>query len=151
SCVTAGRYPEDSVGARELATRQWFACVRFRETILKLHESGVASFVEVGPGGKLTGFVRDILKGRRHTALATNIAGKSALLQFQMALGALFVGGADVDPAPLFAHRSVGEIKEAPAPARRPLTVALDTVMPVMTLDPAKAREIGGQLRAVIA
>src|SRR6185369_5213747 len=68
SCATAEPYPVDAEGIRELATRQWFARVRFRETILKLHEDGIRTFIEVGPGGKLAGFVRDILKGRPQTS-----------------------------------------------------------------------------------
>ena len=153
SCATAAPYPVDPEGVRELATRQWFACVRFRETILKLHDEGIRTFIEVGPGGKLVGFVRDILKGRPQTALASNVPGKSALLQVQSVLASRFVGGTDIDLAPLFEHRPVTHLDAdaTPQPAKPGMTIALDTVMPVMRLDEAAAREIGAALRASMA
>ena len=153
SCATAAPYPDDPEGVRELATRQWFACVRFRETILKLHDEGIRTFIEVGPGGKLVGFVRDILKGRPQTALASNVPGKSALLQVQLVLASRFVGGTDIDLAPLFEHRPVTRLDPdaLPRPVKTGMTIALDTVMPVMRLDAAAAREIGAALWASMA
>jgi malonyl CoA-acyl carrier protein transacylase len=42
--------------------------VRFRETLLQLHELGVGSYVEVGPGKVLTGLVRRTLSDVEATA-----------------------------------------------------------------------------------
>lgn len=43
---------------KDLLTRQVYSPVRFRESILKLVELGVDTFVEIGPGKTLAGFVR---------------------------------------------------------------------------------------------
>lgn len=43
---------------KELLTKQVSSPVRFRETILKLKELGVTTFVEIGPGKTLAGFIK---------------------------------------------------------------------------------------------
>jgi len=43
---------------KELLTKQVSSPVRFRETILKLKDLGVTTFVEIGPGKTLAGFVK---------------------------------------------------------------------------------------------
>jgi acyl transferase domain-containing protein/phosphopantetheinyl transferase (holo-ACP synthase) len=148
SCTTTEPFPEEAERIRALATRQWFSCVQFRQTVEKLYESGVRIFVEVGPGAKLTGFVRDTLKLRHHLALSSNVQNKPALAQFQQVLAQLFVAGIEPDLAPLFAHRPVREISlEPPAktPARRKC-VELDMLMPVMRLTETASRELREEL-----
>lgn len=145
SCVTTEPFPADADAIRELATRQWYSRVRFRDTIASLYDRGIRTFVEVGPGGKLTGFVRDILQRRPHAALASNMAGTPALLQFQLLLGALHVAGIDLTLDPLFAHRPVAPVDldgpdNAAAGQRRGMK--LDLMLPVMRLDEAAAREL---------
>ena len=109
SCATAKRFPDDAAEIRELAARQWFSPVRFRETILGLYEEGVRTFVEVGPGATLTSFVRDTLAKRKLLALATNIPGRSALGQLQRVLAEVFVHGGVVDFSPLYAQRKIAD------------------------------------------
>lgn len=43
---------------KELLTKQVSSPVRFRETILKLKDLGVTTFVEIGPGKTLAGFIK---------------------------------------------------------------------------------------------
>lgn len=57
SNVTAEVVDENS-DIKELLTKQVSSPVRFRETILKLKDLGVDTFVEMGPGKTLAGFVR---------------------------------------------------------------------------------------------
>jgi acyl transferase domain-containing protein/phosphopantetheinyl transferase len=150
SCASMDNYPVEPEAARELATQQWFSRVRFRETMQKLHDDGIRTFVEVGPGATLSGFVRDSLKGRSHATIASNVRGKSALLQFELLLGSLFVAGSDVDLAPLFDHRPVRHL-DLDAPVRKDATIpamTLDQIMPVLRLDAAVAREISDEIRA---
>ena len=59
--VTAN--PEtDSKIIKELLIRQIFSTVRWRESIIKMSESGVKNFVEIGPGKALSGMVKRTIK-----------------------------------------------------------------------------------------
>jgi len=118
SCATTEPFPSEAEAIRALATRQWFSRVRFRDTITRLHASGVRTFVEVGPGGNLTGFVKDILERGEYLALASNVEGKPGLQQLQQLLGQLYVRGAAVDFAPLYRARSIEPL--APGAKREP-------------------------------
>jgi malonyl CoA-acyl carrier protein transacylase len=102
SCVEAGLFPTDPTAIRDLAARQWAQTVRFGDTVARMYDDGVRTFVEVGPGAMLTGFVRSTLKGRPHAALPSNIAGRPALDQLLLVLGRLFVSGHDVDVSGLW-------------------------------------------------
>ena len=64
SCASAGLFPDSAAAVRQLAAAQWSQKVRFRETVLKMHDDGVRVFVEVGPSANLTAFVNDILIDR---------------------------------------------------------------------------------------
>lgn len=55
--VTADLVTEEA-GIKELLAKQVSSPVRFRETIMKLKELGVTTFVEIGPGKTLAGFVK---------------------------------------------------------------------------------------------
>ena len=57
--VTA-EYVTDSSRIRELLTRQVYSPVRWEQSIRKMIAQGVDTFVEVGPGRTLTGFLRKI-------------------------------------------------------------------------------------------
>ena len=57
--VTA-EYVTDSSGIRELLTRQVYSPVRWEQSIRKMIAQGVDTFVEIGPGRTLTGFLRKI-------------------------------------------------------------------------------------------
>lgn len=93
SAASAAPFPADGAGRRADAAAQWSRTVRFRETTQRLHEDGIRLFVDVGPAGRLSGFVRDTLRGQPHHALACdgeNGSGYAALLR---TLGQLFVMG----------------------------------------------------------
>lgn len=57
--VTA-EYVTDSSRIRELLTRQVYLPVRWEQSIRKMIAQGVDTFVEIGPGRTLTGFLRKI-------------------------------------------------------------------------------------------
>jgi len=57
SNVTADLVTEAD-GIKDLLTKQVSSPVRFRETIMKLKDLGVTTFVEIGPGKTLAGFVK---------------------------------------------------------------------------------------------
>jgi len=135
SCATAEVFPAQPAAIRELATRQWFSQVRFRETIERFHDEGVRTFIEVGPGANLTSFVRDTLSGRAHTAIAVNQPGKAGLGQLQHLLAHLWCGGADIDTSALYRHRKLQPLEPvAPVRAGGAGDHMLEMIMPTMTL-----------------
>jgi len=70
ACATAGPYPGDENAARDLLADQLVRPVRFIEMIWHLYETGIRTFVEVGPKAVLTGLVQAILGDQPHTAIA---------------------------------------------------------------------------------
>jgi acyl transferase domain-containing protein len=67
---TAKPYPSDAAGIIELLGNHLLKPVDFVNDIENLYQSGIRTFVEVGPKSILTGLVRSILKGREFKALA---------------------------------------------------------------------------------
>ncbi len=57
--VTA-EYVTDSSRIRELLTRQVYSSVRWEQSVRNMSAQGVDTFVEIGPGRTLTGFLRKI-------------------------------------------------------------------------------------------
>lgn len=107
SCISLDWFPREAEAIRDLAVSQWVNPVRFREAIGKLHDSGVSTFLEVGPGSRLTGFVRDTLRGRSFKALSSDAQDRSGLRQFLLSYAQLFVSGHPLDHRPLFQEREV--------------------------------------------
>jgi malonyl CoA-acyl carrier protein transacylase len=97
SCLTSSAIDPEPASIRDNMAGQWTSPVRFRETIEALHAEGVRSFIEVGPGSKLTAFVEDTLRGRPHLAVCTSSAHRGDLLQLQHLLAALHAHGVVVD------------------------------------------------------
>jgi len=75
--TTAGIYPSDANQAKALLANQLAKPVEFVAEIQAMYAAGVTSFVEVGPGNRLTGLVQAILGERPHLAIALDAsAGK---------------------------------------------------------------------------
>jgi acyl transferase domain-containing protein/phosphopantetheinyl transferase len=142
SCAAAGPFPDSATGAQELAARQWSSCVRFRETIERMHADGVRHFIEVGPSGNLTAFVNDVLAGRERGALATNMRRRNGVEQFLTVLAELYAAGKPVAVDRLFEDR----IGTQPTAARDPraLGVALDNTMPMLRLSADERTRLQG-------
>jgi malonyl CoA-acyl carrier protein transacylase/phosphopantetheinyl transferase len=104
SSATAAPYPTDPVDVRRLLLTQWSAPVRFRETVLALHDAGVRVFIEAGPRGNLRQFVADTLAGRSHLAVAADHHLLPGRTQLQHLVAALVAAGVPVDLAPLRPH-----------------------------------------------
>ena len=68
--TTAEPYPADPDEARSLLAGQLARPVRFVEQVEAMARSGIRTFLEVGPDGKLTGLVDAILEARPHAAIA---------------------------------------------------------------------------------
>jgi acyl transferase domain-containing protein/NADP-dependent 3-hydroxy acid dehydrogenase YdfG len=81
--------------------------VRFVEQIDAMYAAGARVFVEVGPGGVLTGLVGRILDGRDHVALSTCPRGEDATQGLMDALAGLAAAGVPVDFGALWTDVSV--------------------------------------------
>jgi acyl transferase domain-containing protein len=99
SAATARALPSSADEARAVLAASWREPVRFRETVLQLHDAGIRTFIEAGPGGRLTGFVRDTLRGRPFGAVALHAEGQPVERQIQIALATLFARGLEFDRA----------------------------------------------------
>ena len=89
SCTTSSPYPQDPAGIQQLSLEHWTRRVEFRKTIEAMYEAGARIFVEVGPGGILTAFVDDILRGRPYLAVASNVPRRSGITQLNHLVGIL--------------------------------------------------------------
>jgi amino acid adenylation domain-containing protein len=115
SCATAAPFPPGPEAARDLLADGWVRSVRFRETVERLYADGIRTFVEVGPGGHLAGFVRDTLRGTGAVAIPTDREEVDSALQIRLCLAQLFVLGHRLDLARV--PEVLGEQRPA-APAR---------------------------------
>ncbi|MBZ8141668.1 beta-ketoacyl synthase [Rubrivivax gelatinosus] len=133
SCASVGLFPDRPAAVRQLAAAQWSRKVRFRETVLRMHDEGVRLFVEVGPSGNLSAFVNDILIDRDFVSLATNQRRRNGVEQLLSVLGRLYVAGRGAVLERLFERRTIAAIDLAAAgPGRRP--PLLDNTMPMVRL-----------------
>ncbi len=98
-CQTTRPFSVHSAELVDLLARQWHEPVRFRETIEAMYRDGVRTFLEVGPAGRLGGFIRDTLRGRDVVTLATDLEKQPAISQIQLVVARLFSMGYPVNPA----------------------------------------------------
>ena len=93
----AGCYPADPAAVRRGLTEQIAAPVGFTAVIEAMYGAGVRTFVEVGPGGTLSGLVGQILGPREHAAVSLDRKGRNGLTSLQDGLGRLAVRGLALD------------------------------------------------------
>lgn len=127
SCASAAPFPSEVAAIRAVLVEQWHNPVRFRETVQKLAESGIRTFLELGTADFLSGFVRDTLRGSEAVAIAANREGRPPLRQVQLAVAQLLGRGVDLDLA-LFHEGATGSAGIAPAP-----TPAVPDAQPTVT------------------
>ena len=100
--TTGGEYPADAAAAGRLLAGQLARPVEFVKQIEEMYAAGVRTFLEVGPGGKLSGLVRAILQGREFDAIAVDVSGggggkRSGIFDLGCVLGQLAALGHGVD------------------------------------------------------
>lgn len=85
---TAAPYPGDREAARRLLGDHLTQPVNFVDEISGMYESGVRTFIEVGPKSVLTGLVKNILADLPHAAFSTDASGgkNPALIDLAFAL-----------------------------------------------------------------
>ena len=86
SNTTGETYPGNLNELKSILKNQLLHPVLFKNQIENIYKEGGRIFVEFGPKGVLTNLVKNILKGKEHTAIAVNpSAGKDSDLQFRQA------------------------------------------------------------------
>jgi polyketide-type polyunsaturated fatty acid synthase PfaA len=109
--TTAAAYGDHVSEIPAALARQIREPVRFRDMITAMADSGVRTFLEVGPGRVVSTLARQCLEGRDVRIIATDRKG-AGLEAFLAALGELSVLGHRLDLAALYSDR--------PAPRSRP-------------------------------
>ncbi|MBD3559152.1 polyketide synthase dehydratase domain-containing protein, partial [Planktothrix sp. FACHB-1355] len=150
SCAICEAFPSEPEAIRDLAAKQWISRVKFRETIAKLYDLGVTTYIEVGPRGNLTAFVDDILRGRNYLALASNSQRKSGLEQIQNLLARLFVDRISVNFTPLYQLRDLVPVNLDKAfnlsHLNQKLNPTLKLTMPIARLEPELVQTVKNKL-----
>jgi acyl transferase domain-containing protein/NAD(P)-dependent dehydrogenase (short-subunit alcohol dehydrogenase family)/acyl carrier protein len=97
--TTGMEYPDDDQSARRLLAGQLAEPVEFMIEIENMHASGVRTFLEVGPGNKLTGLIGAILKEKDDRALALDASSgkQSGSYDLARAIAGLAAFGHAVD------------------------------------------------------
>jgi acyl transferase domain-containing protein/NAD(P)H-dependent flavin oxidoreductase YrpB (nitropropane dioxygenase family)/NAD(P)-dependent dehydrogenase (short-subunit alcohol dehydrogenase family)/phosphopantetheinyl transferase (holo-ACP synthase) len=97
-----GRSYEEGEGfserLRETLARHLVQPVEFIRNVESMYQAGARLFVEVGPGSVLCSFVDNILGGRAHWCIPTNLPRRPASLQVMHALAFCASRGVSVDP-----------------------------------------------------
>ncbi len=88
---TALEYPKDPEEARRVLAAQLVNPVEFIQEIENMYRSGVRTFLEVGPGARLTGLVNAILEKREHNALSLDISSGKRSGIFDLACSLAFL------------------------------------------------------------
>lgn len=99
SNTTTEAYPDGIDSAKKILAEQLANPVRFVEQVEKLHETGVDTFIEIGPGKTLTGLINSILEGKKITAIATDVSVGKKQGQYDLALvlATLAANGKELD------------------------------------------------------
>ncbi|ODA30454.1 hypothetical protein A6X21_00520 [Planctopirus hydrillae] len=116
-------YPQEAQAARELLASQLAKPVHFVDEIRAMYQSGVRTFIEVGPGHVLSGLVSSILSGQPHQALALDSSQGRRRGEWDLAwlLGQLAVSGHDLqlahwDAPTLWSNHHLPEPREGTIP-----------------------------------
>ncbi len=97
SCHSLRPLASKGVEARQMMAAQWVNQVRFQAVTRLLYENGYRSFLEVGPGNRLTAFVNDTLRGKEHLAVSCCTETAEDVPNFAQSLARLFTHGLDLD------------------------------------------------------
>ncbi|NVN99896.1 MAG: SDR family NAD(P)-dependent oxidoreductase [Geobacteraceae bacterium] len=92
---SAAIYPSAEADARQLLAGQLASAVEFVAEIEAMYADGVRTFVEIGPGARLTGLVKSILGEREFLSVAIDASNgkKSGIVDLAKALAQLVASG----------------------------------------------------------
>jgi acyl transferase domain-containing protein len=97
--TTGKTYPKTAKEARKLLTAQLASPVDFIAEIESMYAAGMRTFIEVGPGARMTGMVKAILGARDHQTIAIDASNgkRSGIADLGRALAQLTVLGYPVE------------------------------------------------------
>jgi len=97
--TTAQAYPADAKAARDLLANQLARPVEFVHEIETMYAAGLRTFVETGPGARLTAMIGQILSGRPHTAISLDASSgkRDGMTDLARVLAALAAEGRACD------------------------------------------------------
>ena len=70
--TTGARYPKATVAARKVLAEQMVLPVDFVQCVKAMFDDGIRTFVEIGPGRRLSGLIGEILSGEEITVVAVD-------------------------------------------------------------------------------
>ena len=70
--TTGTKYPATRAGARRVLSQQLISPVDFVQCVKRMFDDGIRTFVEVGPGRRLSGLIEEILAGEEITVVAVD-------------------------------------------------------------------------------
>ncbi len=123
SNTTGKIYPASAIAVRELLTDQLASPVDFVAEIEAMYQAGIRVFVEVGPGGRLTGMVKAILGDRDYQAIALD--SSNGRRSGSHDLGRTLAKLAVLDDAVDLTLWDEGFAVSQPAPKKKGLTVSI--------------------------
>ena len=120
--------PYEDAAAEKTArlARQIANPVRFVDMVRGMAESGIHTFIEVGPGSVLTGLIGQTLQGTEHRTVALDQKTKDGVLSLSRALAQLVAAGIPLDLNALWA--GYGEPVDVAALASPKLAVPISGV-----------------------
>ena len=104
SGATGDSYTATAERAADAILAQALGTVDFVRVIERAWADGVRVFIEHGPQGQCTGWIRRVLDGRDHLAVALDAPGGRGLRQMCLAVAELAAAGVPVDTAAFFGH-----------------------------------------------
>ncbi|MDT0377528.1 beta-ketoacyl synthase N-terminal-like domain-containing protein [Streptomyces sp. DSM 42041] len=117
SATTAAPFPTEPDAVRALFVRHLLEPVRFRLTVLALHDAGFRAFVQLG-AGQLGSLIDDILAGRDHLTVSAHAGSRDSLAQLRRVVTALWADGGTPDAVPLLDRAAASGAGAAAAPTR---------------------------------
>jgi 3-hydroxymyristoyl/3-hydroxydecanoyl-(acyl carrier protein) dehydratase len=119
SCATQDCYAATPDAAADAMTAQALGTVDFAATVERAWADGVRVFIEHGPRGLCSGWIRRILGNREHLAVAMDGRG---VHQLANTVAELLAAGVPMDTGPLFEHLVAAWPAGVDEPAHAPLT-----------------------------
>ncbi|MFE4495477.1 beta-ketoacyl synthase N-terminal-like domain-containing protein [Streptomyces niveus] len=104
SGATGQSYRPTAEGAADALTAQGLNTIDFAATVEQAWADGVRVFVEHGPRKLCTGWIKRVLGGREHVAVALDAPGDTGLRQACLAVAELVAAGVPVQADALFAR-----------------------------------------------